>query len=135
MYLTRETDYALRIIRALRDRDLHTLSDISQSERVPLSFAYKIAKKLERSEIVELFRGTSGGCRLTADLHRVTLYDLMSAVGEEIAISECMIPGSNCTWRESHGDCVVHNNLAKIQQKLEHELKNVSLLAVMSEQS
>lgn len=135
MYLTRETDYALRIIRALRDGDLHTLGDLSQSEHVPLSFAYKIAKKLERAGIVELFRGTSGGCQLAADLHYVTIYDLMSAVGEEIAISECMIAGTKCTWRESHGKCIVHNNLAKIQENLEHELKSVSLWDIMSDES
>ena len=54
MVITRETDYALRILRALLDGKLHTAGQIAQDELLPQAFAYKILKKLgeEATEIV-----------------------------------------------------------------------------------
>ncbi len=101
--ITRETDYALRLLRTLQDGERHTASEAAEREMVPSSFAYKILKKLARAGFVEIIRGTDGGCRLTADLGKVTLYDLMMAMGENCRLSSCMDPGYSCAWRLSHG--------------------------------
>ena len=45
MMITRESDYAIRIIRALKDGELLPLEQICQRELVPKQFAYKILKK------------------------------------------------------------------------------------------
>ena len=45
MVITRETDYALRILRSLLDGELHTVGSIAQEELLPQPFAYKIIKK------------------------------------------------------------------------------------------
>ena len=63
MVITRETDYALRILRALLDGKLHTAGQIAQDELLPQAFAYKILKKLEKAGLVEVVRGTAGGGR------------------------------------------------------------------------
>ena len=73
MVITRETDYALRILRALLDGKLHTAGQIAQDELLPQAFAYKILKKLEKAGLVEVVRGTAGGCRLSADLTGTSL--------------------------------------------------------------
>ena len=57
MVITRETDYALRILRALLDGKLHTAGQIAQDELLPQAFAYKILKKLEKAGLVEVVRG------------------------------------------------------------------------------
>ena len=54
MMITRESDYAIRIIRALKDGELLPLEQICQRELVPKQFAYKILKKLERSGLVSI---------------------------------------------------------------------------------
>ena len=81
LVITRETDYALRILRALLDGGLHTVGQLSQDELLPQAFAYKILKKLEKAGLIQVVRGTAGGCRLAADLSKVSLYDLMRAIG------------------------------------------------------
>ena len=68
-------------------------------------------------------RGAEGGCRLSAELNRVTLYDLMTAMGEDSRLSSCMDPTYSCPWRASHGGCTVHCHLTGIQEKLNAELK------------
>ena len=77
MVITRETDYALRILRALLDGKLHTAGQIAQDELLPQPLPIKSLKKLEKAGLVEVVRGTAGGCRLSADLTGTSLYDLM----------------------------------------------------------
>ncbi len=41
MLIARETDYALRILRALQDRKLHTVKEITEAQMLPMVFTYK----------------------------------------------------------------------------------------------
>ena len=133
LVITRETDYALRILRALLDGELHTVGEIAQEELLPQAFAYKILKKLEKAGLLEILRGTAGGCRLAADLSRTSLYDLMTAIGEHSSLSACMEPGYDCSWRSSHGGCGVHCRLLEIQRKLDAELRAHTLQEILSD--
>lgn len=133
MLMTRETDYALRILRVLQDGQLHTASQIAQDQLLPQSFSYKILKKLEKAGLVQVIRGTAGGCRLAADLSAVSLYDLLAMLGEHAALNSCMDPGYACSWRGCHGGCQMHNRLLDIQDKLDRELRAHSLQEILSE--
>ena len=132
MVITRETDYALRILRALLDGELHTAGQIAQEELLPQAFAYKIMKKLEKSGLVAVVRGPAGGCRLAADLDKTSLYDLMVAMGERSDLSSCMDPDYSCSWRSCHGGCGVHCKLLEIQKKLDTELQSHSLQEILA---
>lgn len=133
MLITRETDYALRILRALLDGQLHTVGQLAQDELLPQSFAYKILKKLQTANLITIVRGTAGGCRLAGDLSAVSLYDLMVAMGEHCGLSACMDADYPCSWRSCHGHCAVHSNLLKIQEILDQELRSHSLLEILTE--
>ena len=127
MVITRETDYALRILRSLLDGELHTVGSIAQEELLPQPFAYKIIKKLSKTGLIQIVRGTSGGCRLAASLSQVTW--------ERSSLSACMEPGYQCPWREGHGGCTPHRQLAAIQHKLDQELRAHSLLEILTGQT
>ena len=133
MVITKETDYALRILRALTDGELHTVGQVAQSEFLPQAFAYKILKKLEKAGFIRLVRGSAGGCLLAADLSAVSLYDLMAALGERSDLSACMDPDHQCPWRSSHGGCTLHCKLLEIQEKLDAELRSHSLEEILTE--
>lgn len=135
MVINKETDYALRILRALTDGELHTAGQLSQEELLPQAFTYKILKKLERAGLVEVVRGVAGGCRLAvaADLEKTSLYDLMAVMEESSSLTACMDPQFQCPWRGRHGGCAVHGNLMRIQEKLDQELKGHSLREILAE--
>ena len=135
LVITRETDYALRILRSLLDGELHTVGSIAQEELLPQPFAYKIIKKLSKAGLIQIVRGTSGGCRLAASLSQATLYDRLQATGERSSLSACMEPGYQCPWREGHGGCTPHRQLAAIQHKLDQELRAHSLLEILTGQT
>ncbi len=127
MLMTRETDYALRIIRSLVHGELMTVGDICRKELIPQQFAYKILKKLAKAGLVTVTRGVDGGCRLTADLNQTTLYDLMSALENQSHITACTQSGYVCEWQSENGKCSIHCTLAQIQRRLDEELRSYSL--------
>lgn len=136
LLITRETDYALRILRALSGGEQLTSGDICRKELLPQQFVYKIIKKLERAGVVRITRGAEGGCRLTADLKKLSLYDLTEIMEAEKIISACMEPGFICARRqECDSGCVVHGNLLKIQRVLDEQLKSYSLHQMLFEKN
>lgn len=132
MIITKETDYAMRLLRALRDGEKHTVSELSQNEFVPQQFAYKILKKLSKSGMVQITRGVDGGCQLTANLSKTSLYDVMEAVDESGNLCACMEPDYRCTWRAAHGSCSINCRLAEIQQRLNEELRRCYIEDILS---
>ncbi|MCI1964866.1 MAG: Rrf2 family transcriptional regulator [Oscillospiraceae bacterium] len=132
MLITRETDYAIRILRALADGEQHTTASICAQELLPQQFAYKILKKLQKSGLVSIIRGKDGGCRLMADLQKVSLFDLMEMTDSDKSVSACTQPGFPCGWSQKHGKpCKVHQHLQQLQNKLNEELKAVRLSAIL----
>ena len=84
MLLTKESDYAIRIVRALKDGNKIRARDICEEEEIPEAFAYKILKKLERANLVHVSRGTRGGCVLVKDIGELSLYDIVLAIEPEV---------------------------------------------------
>ncbi len=132
MLITRESDYALRIIRSLSDGRQKKTAEIIETESIPKHFTYKILKKLDKSRIVEVRPGNSGGCRLTADLSQVSLYDVMASIGDTVLLNACTRPGYQCHWElDNNQQCAYHRNLIKLQETIINELKGVSLLSML----
>lgn len=121
MLLTREDDYAIRMIRSMKDKEKHTVKDICLEEEIPEAFAYKILRKLQKAELVIVERGVSGGCRLNKELEVLTLYDVVTAVDEEPLIMPCL--RQKCNRNVKGNSCKVHVELVKIQKVLMEELK------------
>ena len=132
MLLTRETDYALRVLRSLLDGEQRAVGEISQQQMIPQQFAYKIVKKLSRAGLVQVSRGVDGGCRLIKDLKTVSLYDLMAIMEARSDVNACMDPNYTCPWREQNGGCCVHEKLNGIQRRMDDELRACDLLSLLT---
>ena len=102
MLLSRETDYALRILQNLMDGQRRSVGEISNSELIPQQFAYKIIRKLAKAGLIEITRGVEGGCKLMADLEQVSLYDLMAEMQENGPIMPHSIHASLSMSGKSH---------------------------------
>ena len=50
MIITKETDYALRILRVLLDGEKHSVAEMSETELIPNQFAYQILRKALRRQ-------------------------------------------------------------------------------------
>ena len=98
MLITRETDYALRILRALSDGEQITVGDVCKRELLPQQFVYKILKKMEHAGFVRIARGAEGGCRLIADLEKTSLYDLIEAMKADGLTYNVVNPEMEQNW-------------------------------------
>ena len=133
MLLTRESDYALRVLRSLKDGEQKSVGDISQEQMIPQQFAYRIIKNLSHAGLVQITRGAGGGCRLSADLAKTSLYDLMTAVEDHCDINACMDSNYHCPWREKNGGCSIHEQLSELQMRLNDQLRAQSLMTLLTE--
>lgn len=128
MLLTRESDYALRILRELADGELKTVGCICENAVIPRQFAYKILKKLEGAGLLVIIRGAHGGCRKTPDMEQYSLYDLIQAVGDCREVNACMDPAYDCNWSAAHDtSCRMHSRLYLLQMRVDLELKSITL--------
>jgi Rrf2 family protein len=133
MFITRECDYAVRVIRALADEPRLSVNEICEQEAITAPFAYKILKKLQKAKIVKGYRGVHGGYKLNIPSDHLTLYDVYSAIDPDMFIIECMNPYNQCIRNGQGADaCRVHGELSYIQQEVWNLLKRKSLAQVFS---
>ena len=120
MLITRECDYAVRVIRALAGEKRLSVGEICEKEAITAPFAYKILKKLQKSKLVKGYRGVHGGYSLNRAPEEMTLFDIYSAVDPELLIIDCMEDGYNCVRNDGSegGLCKVHYELEEIQKEL-----------------
>ena len=127
MFLTKECDYAIRIVRALSDFEKRHVKALCDEEHIPLQFAYKILKKLEYGGIVVSYRGTNGGYKLAKELNQITMYDILSSVDDDLFINGCLRPASECPNNIAGKPCKVHQELQIIQDNLIDTLKGKTM--------
>ena len=128
MFITRECDYAVRVIRALAGEKRLSVNEICEKEAITAPFAYKILKKLQKARIVRGYRGVHGGYSLNRNLSELTLMDVYSAIDPDMTLIECLNPGFECV-RNGQGDCSckIYHELGEIQCELYALLRRKSL--------
>ena len=132
MFLTRECDYGLRIIRALSSGEKTTAEEICSAENIPGQFAYKILKKLERAGYLMSSRGREGGYWLVKPLTDITIFDVVSSIDGNLFVNECLRKDRTCSRNRKDKKCAVHCELERIQDSLIGELKKNSIGALVS---
>ena len=131
MFLTKECDYGLRIIRALAGGEKTTAEEICAAENIPGQFAYKILKKLERGGYLQSSRGREGGYWLIKPLDELTIHDVVTAIDDKLFINECMREDRDCVHDKKDNPCAVHRELVRIQSVLIDELSSKSFKEVI----
>ena len=128
MFITRESDYAMRVVRALIGETRLSVSDICEREAITAPFAYTILKKLQNAGIVKGYRGVHGGYALKKDPAELTLYDIYTAIDSDMSIIECLNGRCECTRNGQDGiPCYAHDELKDIQNELWAMLRRKSM--------
>lgn len=134
MFVTRKMDYGLRILLILgcRPNDRMTSEELSEAIDVPRQFTLKIAQILTKAGLIKAQRGVGGGIQLARDPKSITLFDVYGVADTPRALNECLMDPSACQ-RTSY--CAPHHELRRIQSLLDDELKQVTLAALIRNQS
>ena len=118
MFLTKECDYAIRVVRNLSDMEMKSVKLICVDEHIPHPFAYKILKKLERAGIVRAYRGSAGGYQLVKDPKSISLFDIVSAIDDYLLLNECLLDDFVCENNTHDKLCAVHVELTQLQEMI-----------------
>lgn len=131
MLITRECDYAVRVVRALNGEKRLSVNEICEREEITAPFAYKILKKLQKAGIVKGFRGVHGGYTLREPASELTLLRIYRAIDPDLLIIECLDPEYCCPRNGDSGECRVREELARVQKLLTDALEEKSLEEIM----
>ena len=126
MLITREMDYAVRGVRALKDGTKVSASEVAKKEHLPQAITYKVLNSLLKSKLIGSMRGVNGGYYLKCDLANTTLYDICVALGEDMSITECVREGYDCINNRC-GECILNKEFNRIQSSLNRELQTTTL--------
>ncbi len=123
MYITLESDYAVRIVGCLAEKGRRTdAKSIAEQTCVTLRFALKILRKLVAKGIVKSFKGTQGGYELAHTPSEISMKDVIEAVEGKYCFSRCLSEGYGCS-RGMSGRCkyqrVFDSISADVEKKLE----------------
>ena len=132
MFLTKECDYGIRIIRALTDGAKKTVETIAKEQHIPLKYSYKIIKKLDQAGFLQSVRGRSGGYRLHKPLDSFTLADIVMTIDPARYINECLHESSDCPFKsDPDTPCTVHLEFTRIHEMIVNEFKALTMDAVL----
>jgi Rrf2 family transcriptional regulator, iron-sulfur cluster assembly transcription factor len=107
-----------------------TLSDISQRQKISLSYLEQLFAKLRQSELVDSVRGPGGGYCLAKALEEVSVADIILAVDEPIDTTQCG-GKENCHNEEK---CMTHDLWAKLNELIFDYLGGVTLKHLVDNQ-
>ena len=113
-----------------RSSDPVTLAEISQRQKISLSYLEQLFGKMRRRALVNSVRGPGGGYRLAKDMGRVSVADIIVAVDEPIDSTQCG-GKENC-----HDDkkCITHDLWAKLNEHIFDYLGAVTLKQLVDDQ-
>ncbi len=136
MLLTREADYALRLMRTLgEDGGMTDARALSETAAIPFRFALKILRKLHQAGLVGSKLGAGGGYFLARSADAITLYDVLSGIGEGLDWNRCTVEEDYvCEYRDAENGCrgcAMHMLLSRAKQDFDDRLKATTLRQIM----
>ena len=135
MYITLETDYAVRITSLLcRSESRLDAKTISEQTCVTLRFSLKILRKLVSAGIVKSFKGTQGGYVIAMDPKDITLKMVIEAIEGKYCFSRCLAPDGECN-RGASGKCCNQRAFAEITEQVNKLLASYDFEYLSKEQA
>jgi Rrf2 family iron-sulfur cluster assembly transcriptional regulator len=124
-------------VTAMLDLALHenqkpvTLADISQCERISLSYLEQLFARLRRNGLVTSTRGPGGGFSLSRVAQEIAIAEIILAVDESVDSTGC---GGNQDCRR-HQRCLTHGLWEALSDQIRDFLGQISLADVMGRNS
>lgn len=131
MYITLESDYALRIVAFLAEQKKRIdANEISINTGVSLRFSLKILRKLVKSGMIKSFKGSKGGYQIVQNPDEITLKDVIEIVEGEYNLSRCLSNDCNCT-RPNSSPCKVQDALNEISLSVRGMLDKIKISSLI----
>ena len=97
--IKRETDYAVRTVLHLASLPPGTqvqVKDVAAQKMLPLSFVRRIVARLGSAGLLTTTRGLKGGIALGRPASKISLLDVVLAMGDPVTLNQCLDPDHTC---------------------------------------
>lgn len=128
--VTKLTDYATVVLSTLAevpDR-VNNAAEIADRAHLELPTVSKLLKTLAQAGLVQSFRGSAGGYRLSKPASQISLIEIVEAIEGPLGMTECSGEHSSCE-HETH--CGVRSKWLRINDVVANALRDVSLAEMM----
>lgn len=134
MQLNQQTDYALRVLLTLAEREsvepsrLYTIREIAEFHQISRNHLMKVVNTLSEHGYVQSQRGRNGGVKLGRPSQDINVGDVVRSMENSWALVECFSPkGSSCRLQ---GGCGLQPLLQKALRAFWSQLDQCSLADV-----
>jgi Rrf2 family transcriptional regulator, iron-sulfur cluster assembly transcription factor len=107
-----------------------TLAEISERQKISLSYLEQLFGKLRRNGIVESVRGPGGGYLLGKPMRELSVAEIILAVDEPLDATQCG-GKENC---HDDGKCITHDLWAALNTRIFEYLGGVTLQQLVDNQ-
>ena len=132
MRITREADYAIRIMCLLCDsEEILDAGTIAQRSSLTQQFTLKILRKLSQGGLVRSYKGSHGGYTLESGAKDATLKQVIELIDGSLAISKCVDADGGCSLAGTNkSECLIHHLFAAVSDDLSKKLDSIKVFEV-----
>jgi Rrf2 family transcriptional regulator, iron-sulfur cluster assembly transcription factor len=102
------------------------LHEISHRQDITVNYLEQLFNKLKRSQLVESIKGPGGGYALKMKAKDISIFEIITAVGESIKITRCDSSDKGCIGK-SNKICLTHVLWDGLGKQISDYLKSISL--------
>lgn len=123
--ISRLTDYATAVVLFLqKDNQLQSSELIAQAVGLEIPTVSKVLKLLTKAQILSSIRGANGGYQLAKNNANVSLYDVITAIEGNTAITECTNADSLCSQEQN---CNTRSGWQQVNDDIKNILLNMTI--------
>lgn len=135
MFITQESDYAVRIIHTLAHNPGRTgAKAIAEEACVTLRFSLKILRKLVGNGLVQSYKGVQGGYELARPLAEINLYDIIETIDGPFMLIRCQNDDYECS-RMGKERCRYHDVFTAVSLEARDSLRKVCMADFLEQES
>lgn len=135
MLITRASEYAILSLIVLSKSSVPVDSEtLSRDLSISKSFLSKILQALAKNSILKSYKGVNGGFALAKEASAINMLQVISSVeGKAPAVFDCASSLNDCPSDKAE-ICSIWPFLNKLQCKIDHFFKDLTLADIMEEE-
>jgi FeS assembly SUF system regulator len=124
--ISKMTDYAIMVMVELNASrgEVLTAHALAERSRLELPTVSKVLKMLVKMDLVNSYRGASGGYCLEREARDISVAEIIAAIEGPIAMTECSVEEGLCAQEAS---CGLRGNWQRISIAVARAMEGVSL--------
>ncbi len=134
MRITTKGRYALRAVHSLAKTNSESpvsIRELAEKEDISPEFLEQIFFRLKKTGMISSTRGPGGGFKLSWTPDKISLYDILEAVGEGVEFTPCLAVDPESHPCERIDSCVAHEVWKEASNNIKDYFSKITLQNIM----